>query len=59
MERNYTIKETANILGIKVRTCREWIKTGKINATKYSGSNMWRISENEINRVLKGKSNED
>ena len=36
-----TIKETAKILGLKVRTIREWIKKGKINAGKIG--NKWII----------------
>lgn len=49
----YNIKETAEILGIKVRTVREWIKTGKIRAEKndYRHSNQWFISEDEIMRI--------
>ena len=51
--RNYSIKETAEVLGIKVRTVREWIKKGKIKAAKndYRHSNQWFISEDEIKRV--------
>ena len=36
-----TIKETAEILGLKVRTIREWIKKGKIKAGKIG--NKWFI----------------
>jgi excisionase family DNA binding protein len=32
-----TIKETAEILGLKVRTIREWIRTGRLQAGKIGG----------------------
>lgn len=49
----YSIKEAAELLGIKVRTVREWIKKGKIKAEKndYRHSNQWFISQDEIARV--------
>ena len=49
----YTIRQTSDILGVKVRTIREWIKKGKIKAEKndYKHSNQWYISDDEINRV--------
>lgn len=50
-EKRYNIRQAADILGIKVRTVREWIKLGKLNAEKYGCSNRWFISEDEINRV--------
>ena len=49
--KRYNIRQAADILGIKVRTVREWIKLGKLNAEKYECSNRWFISEEEINRV--------
>ena len=51
MEKNYNIKETAEMLGIKVRTVREWIKNGKIKAFKYPYSNIWIVKESEIKRL--------
>lgn len=32
-----TIREAAQILGLKVRTIREWIRTGRIQAGKIGG----------------------
>lgn len=55
MENMYSISQASKLLGIKIRTVREWIKKGKLNATKYEASNRWFISESEIKRV-KGES---
>ena len=54
-----TIREVAEILGLKVRTIREWIKTGKIEAGKIG--NRWFIpyeaiySEEVQERANKGR----
>ena len=42
----YTLREAAEIIGVRVRTLREWIRLGKIKAEK-SGW-FWRISEEEV-----------
>ena len=51
MEKYYTIRQAAPLLGIKTRTVRDWIAKGKLNATKFKGAKMWTISENEIIRI--------
>ena len=51
MERYYNVKQTSELLGLKVRTIRDWIAKGRIKAIKYPGSNMWSISESEVRRV--------
>ena len=51
MEKRYNIKQASELLGIKVRTVREWIKLGKLKAEKYEVSNRWFIYESEIKRV--------
>lgn len=43
-----TIRETAIILGLKVRTIREWIRKGKIKAVKIGKA--WRIPAEEVER---------
>lgn len=48
----YTIREAANLLGIKVRTVREWIRFGKLNGEKDSKSKRWKIPQNEIERLM-------
>lgn len=54
----YNIKQAAELLGIKVRTVREWIKLNKLHAEKYECSNRWFVSEEEINRI-RGEKNID
>ena len=56
LERMYNIRDTALLLGVKVRTVRQWIKDNRINGIKIAGSNRWSVSESEINRVQKNKS---
>ena len=41
-----TIKEVSKELNIQVRTVREWIRTGKLNAVKKG--RIWDISESDI-----------
>lgn len=61
MQKHYTIKDSSKLLGIKVRTVREWIKTGKLKAVKYPNCNMWFIPQDEIIRITGGdiNANED
>lgn len=42
-----TIAETAKILGLKVRTIRYWLKTGKLKAEKRGKA--WYIYEEQLN----------
>lgn len=51
MERGYNLIQTAELLGIQVRTVREWIKNGKMKANKIAGSNRWIVMESEIKRL--------
>jgi len=55
MENYYTPQEVASKLKINIRTLYRWMREGKINAVKIG--NIWRISEIELNRVLKGEQN--
>ena len=41
-----TIRQTADALGLKVRTIREWIKTGRLKAEKRGKA--WYIDENIV-----------
>jgi len=54
MNRYYNIRQTSDLLGIKVRTVREWIKNGKLKAKKYDVSNRWFIPESEISKIMSG-----
>jgi len=50
MEERYTIRQACNFFGIKVRTMREWIRRGKIEAKKDSNG-QWYITAEEIARM--------
>lgn len=52
--KSYTIRQASSVLEMSVRTLREWIRNGKIKAVKYPGSNIWRIPESEITRIVGG-----
>lgn len=58
VEKMYNIRQASNLLGIKVRTVREWIRNGKLKAGKYDVSNRWFIPASEIER-LTGHGNKD
>lgn len=51
IERGYNLLEVAGLLGIKVRTVRQWVHDGKLTATKLAGSRRWIVMESEIKRV--------
>ena len=51
MDNMYSVRQTSNLLGIKVRTVREWIRNGKLKAVKYETGNHWYIPESEIKRI--------
>lgn len=53
MEKQYTIIQAAEVLGISVRTVREWVKTKKVIAKKYEGGRIWLIPESEIEIIQK------
>lgn len=48
------LKVASKMLGIQVRTLREWIKLKKIKAIKLEGCPMWFISTDEIERKMRG-----
>lgn len=47
MTRYVSIREASAILGIKVRTVREWIKQGKLTAEKDAVSKRWKVQVSE------------
>ena len=59
MEKGYNLIDTANLLGIKVRTAREWVHNGKMRANKIEGSRRWIVMESEIKRLQGVKENEN
>lgn len=48
MKKSYSIRETALMLNVKVRTVRDWISKGKLNAHKAPNGRYWRIFEDDI-----------
>ncbi len=53
-EKYYNITNTAETLGMKIRTVRQWIRDGKLKAIKYPQSTRWYIPESEIERIKRG-----
>lgn len=51
IEKGYNLIEVASMLGIKVRTARQWVHDGKIHANKIHGSQRWIVMESEIKRM--------
>lgn len=48
----YSIKEVAKILDVSELTIRSWLRKGLLQAKKYEGSNLWRISKEEVNKKI-------
>lgn len=48
---SYNLRQTSNLLGIKVRTVREWIRNGKLSAQKDPFNKRWFVTEEEISRI--------
>lgn len=57
IERGYNLNEVAELLGLKVRTVRQWVKDGKVKATKIADSRRWIVTESEIRRLQNGDNN--
>ena len=55
MEQYYNIRAAAKLLGMAVRTVRQWVHDGKIKAVQYANRGKWYIPESEINRIRIGK----
>ena len=55
MEQYYNIRATAQLLGMAVRTVRQWVHDGKIKAVQYAKRGKWYIPESETNRIRSGK----
>ena len=51
MERGYNLIQVANLLGITVRTAREWVHNGKMKANKIPNSRRWIVMESEVKRL--------
>jgi len=55
MDKLLTLKETAKILRVSERTIMRYLKSGKLKASKVG---RWRIKESDLEKFLKGNSNE-
>ena len=58
VERHYNLSEASVLLGIKMRTAREWVHNGKIRAVKYGSGRQWYVPESEIRRIQHGNNSE-
>lgn len=58
MEKGFNLQEVADLLGMKVRTMRQWVHDGKIKATKIPGTKRWIVMETEVRR-LQNNADED
>lgn len=56
-DRAISLAEAAGRLGVSVRTIRRMIDAGEIRGFKVLGQ--WRIRESEIDRVMRGNSDEN
>ena len=56
METYYTPKEIAEKLKLNIGTIYKWIREDRVRAVKLG--DVWRISESELNRLLKGEKKE-
>lgn len=58
MGKMYSIREAAKLLGVTTYTIRNWCQQKKIKAVKIPDNSlqaMWRISEEEINKLTNGE----
>jgi len=56
MEKYYTPEEVANLIKVSRKTIYNWIQEGRLKAVKIG--HFWRVSESELNRLLKGEKKE-
>lgn len=54
VEKGFNLQEVANLLGMKVRTIRQWVHDGKLKANKISGTKRWIVLESEVRRLQNG-----
>ena len=48
----YNLDEVAKVLGVKVRTVREWVIRGKIKGRKLPPSRRWFVTAKEMERIV-------
>ena len=54
MEKQYKVREVANIYGVSVQAVYKWINEGKIKCTETPGGEK-RIPETELKRIMEVK----
>ena len=54
----FTLRQTAELLNVKVRTVRQWIRDGKMEATHIDGSRKLYVTSKEIGRINAERSRE-
>ena len=59
VEKGYNLQEVANLLGLKVRTIRQWVHDGKMAATKIPGTKRWIVKESEVRRLQNDNGDEN
>ena len=57
IEKGFNLQEVANLLGMKVRTIRQWVHDGKLKANKIPGTKRWIVLESEVRRLQNGDEN--
>ena len=53
----YSVREASKILGVKVRTIRSWIYSGKLKAKKDKKTNHLKIYKNSLEKILHDNKN--
>jgi hypothetical protein len=56
IERQYTPVEIASLMKVQVKTVRGWLRDPKHPLKGVHHRNMWRVSESELGKFLKGQS---
>lgn len=55
-KRLLTPEETAEILGMSPKTVRDWCRAGYIKAMKVGKAGLWRVPEDELDRLVRERS---
>jgi excisionase family DNA binding protein len=50
VEKYYSTEDIAEILGLKEKTVREWLRTGKLKGKKIG--RLWRVKESELEEFI-------
>ena len=51
IEKFYSVMQVAKALSVSIYTVRDWIRTGKLQASKMGGR-IYRISENDLKKFV-------